>query len=267
MAKVLRNPSKSDLVHAIHDNWTSMFYLSRKTPGWEWFEKPDATYFLANNEVQMFNRVEATKFTTEDADRRIAEVASLFKDKNRPFSWSINPRDTPIDLPTRLEKAGLMRSETPGMAIEIRNLKIPSKPEGFTIEKPKGTRELDAWARLMADAYGLGGMTEPFVNITHNISYCKEMLNYTGLLNGRPVATASVFLADGVAGVYCIATAPEARGRGIGSYITATPLLEAQEMGYEVSILHATKMGYPVYERLGFQEVCKKVSYSWNMPT
>jgi GNAT superfamily N-acetyltransferase len=119
----------------------------------------------------------------------------------------------------------------------------------------------------MVDAYGLNsGYTEPFVKLVHDISQRKDFFPYTGLLEGLPVATAFIFLSDGVAGVYSIATVPSARGRGIGAYITAAPLLDAREKGYEVSILHATKMGFPVYERLGYREICKKVTYYWKPP-
>jgi hypothetical protein len=35
------------------------------------------------------------------------------------------------------------------------------------------------------------------------------------------------------------------------------PLLEARRQGYQVAVLHATDMGYPVNLRLGFEEVCE----------
>jgi GNAT superfamily N-acetyltransferase len=128
-------------------------------------------------------------------------------------------------------------------------------------------KEVDAWARLMLDAYGMGsGYTSSVVKISHENSKRHDVFFYTGLLNGVPVATAQTFLSDGVVGVYCIATDPSARGKGIGSYITAVPLLDARDKGYEVSILHASRMGYPVYERLGYREICNKVTYSWSPP-
>ena len=264
MVWVLRNPTKEDLVNAIHYNWRSSFYTLKKEPEWKWFVEPDATYFIRDKQAPMFNRVEKTNLTPETADQRISEIKSVFAASETPFTWSINPDDEPKDLASNLEKAGFKRDETRSMAIEIKDLMIPKCPEGFTVEIPKGTKEVDAWVRLMLDAYGMGsGYTDTVVKMVHSQSRRGDYFYYTGLLYGLPVATAMTFLSDGVVGVYCVATDPSARGKGIGSYITAVSLLDAKEEGYEVSILHATRMGYPVYERLGYREICRKVTYSW----
>ena len=34
-------------------------------------------------------------------------------------------------------------------------------------------------------------------------------------------------------------------------------LIDARERGLTVSSLQATKMGYPIYERLGYEPICK----------
>jgi predicted acetyltransferase len=62
-----------------------------------------------------------------------------------------------------------------------------------------------------------------------------------------------------VAGIFAVATLAEARRRGIGTALTLVPLLEARRRGYRVSTLQATPMGFPVYRRLGFREVCRPI--------
>jgi GNAT superfamily N-acetyltransferase len=50
-----------------------------------------------------------------------------------------------------------------------------------------------------------------------------------------------------------VAVLPEARGRGLSGKLLARALADAAERGQQTSTLVATKLGRPVYERLGFR--------------
>ena len=60
---------------------------------------------------------------------------------------------------------------------------------------------------------------------------------------------------DGDAGVMFVATLPEARGRGLARGLLAAALVQARDRGCDVSTLQATKIGEPVYARLGYQRL------------
>jgi ribosomal protein S18 acetylase RimI-like enzyme len=78
--------------------------------------------------------------------------------------------------------------------------------------------------------------------------------NYVGRLDGEVVTTASLAPAEGIGGVYNIATLPKARRRGLGAAMTLTALREARELGCRIGILHSFAMGLGVYRRLGFEQ-------------
>jgi GNAT superfamily N-acetyltransferase len=68
------------------------------------------------------------------------------------------------------------------------------------------------------------------------------------------VAISLCFLADGLAGIYSVATLREKRGKGLGGHDTAEALRAAQELGYRVGVLQSWEEGHSVYRRLGFED-------------
>ena len=82
----------------------------------------------------------------------------------------------------------------------------------------------------------------------------------------QPVGCGTAFLDAGTAGVYNIAVLESARGRGIGHAITAALMNVGVEAGCTNAVLHATELGRPVYERLGFEEVCQTPQWIWMPP-
>jgi GNAT superfamily N-acetyltransferase len=137
-------------------------------------------------------------------------------------------------------------------------------PAGLTIEHVDDTEALEQWAYASMMGFGhpetdVGIWFEVF----RRLGFDLPLRNYVGILNGEPVATSELFLAAGVAGIYVVATVPDARRLGIGAALTLAPLREARAIGYRIGILHSSSMGLGVYRRLGFQEYCKMSHYVW----
>jgi GNAT superfamily N-acetyltransferase len=80
----------------------------------------------------------------------------------------------------------------------------------------------------------------------------ENVRHYLGLLQGTPVATATLVLDGDVAGVWNVGTMPEWERQGIGGAMMRHILLDAEELGYKASMLLASPQGVPLYERLGY---------------
>ncbi|NDV62888.1 GNAT family N-acetyltransferase [Puniceicoccales bacterium CK1056] len=91
------------------------------------------------------------------------------------------------------------------------------------------------------------------------------MANVLATLDGQPAACASVCVKDGAAGIYCVATLEEFRGRGLGFAITRAAMVEGTRKGASHALLHATEMGIPIYRKIGFTEQCRAPIYGFGM--
>ncbi|WBB68375.1 GNAT family N-acetyltransferase [Micromonospora sp. WMMD812] len=73
--------------------------------------------------------------------------------------------------------------------------------------------------------------------------------------SGRTTGTGLGIHTAGVVGVFNIAVVPSARGRGLGRAITETVLCDGVAAGADAAYLHASAMGRPLYESMGFRLV------------
>lgn len=78
---------------------------------------------------------------------------------------------------------------------------------------------------------------------------------YLGLVGKRPVTTALAFRTEGSVGVFNVATPPEERGRGYGAAVTSRAAADGFATGAGSVWLQASRMGFGVYQRLGFETV------------
>jgi GNAT superfamily N-acetyltransferase len=78
---------------------------------------------------------------------------------------------------------------------------------------------------------------------------------------GEPTSAAMTIVREGVAWIGWVATLPKARGRGLGKLATAAATRAGFALGAKCASLEATRMGAPVYTRLGFREVLRYRTY------
>ena len=78
---------------------------------------------------------------------------------------------------------------------------------------------------------------------------------YLARVDGAPAASVASFDVEGDTPIWCVATLPEARGRGLSTALMRRALADARERGSATTTLQATKLGAPVYERLGYMDL------------
>jgi GNAT superfamily N-acetyltransferase len=98
--------------------------------------------------------------------------------------------------------------------------------------------------------FGTDSFTRALANLPPD-----EVTIYVARADGDAVGCLLIVDHERNADVELVAVVPEARGRGIAGKLLAHALADAAERGLETSTLIATKMGRPVYQRLGYREV------------
>jgi GNAT superfamily N-acetyltransferase len=77
---------------------------------------------------------------------------------------------------------------------------------------------------------------------------------YIARLDGELASTVVTFDVDDDTSVWCVATMPEARGKGLSTALMCQALHDARDRGRKTTTLQATKAGAPIYERLGYRD-------------
>ena len=268
MSDILQDSSPAKLITAIEENLSSWIPVFGKL-GRAYVNDP-AGVKRSTTDIPsaLFNSIVDARLAPEQVDATIQSIVSDARSRNVPVLWWIGPSTQPADLGKHLEKHGFADGgEEPGMAVDLANLNesLPA-PAGLSFQLAQDDASWRQWSVAMVLGFGASSPDALVVNgwceiLRHADS--ETMLAYIGWLNDKPVATSLLFLAAGVAGIYCVATIPEARRKGIGARMTLHSLLQARFTGYKTGILEASEMGLNVYRSLGFQEYCKINSYRW----
>lgn len=158
------------------------------------------------------------------------------------------------DAAARLDSAEYVLAESmPAMAVDLDAVAPAPLPQGCAFHEIEGT-ETDAWNEALAAGYELPpAVAERFgPGAVPRDRRDLELRYFTVRAGEMIVATSTLMLEGGLAGIYCVSTRPEHRGRGLGAAATAEPLRIARDLGYRTGILQSSAMGEPVYRRLGF---------------
>jgi ribosomal protein S18 acetylase RimI-like enzyme len=259
---MIKDTASDALLAAMESNMVAFWSSYGRAQGSTLHATSDVVWFYTGIQVAVFNGVLSARLTPNGLKATHDRLQAKINEQGAPALWWIGPGSKPDHIGALLEEYGLEPAgETPGMAIDL--AEVDSKPgtiPNLTIEKVSDTEMQTLWGRICSAGMGVSeAAIDALARLEATLSdpQYKAQQRYIGFLDGTPVATSALVLDSGVAGIYAVATIPEARRKGIGRIMTVMPLLEARQMGYRVGILQASGMGHPLYKKIGFEDVCK----------
>lgn len=195
-----------------------------------------------------------------DVDRRIDAIFENNRQRGVPFVWLQHPTARPSELGERLRVRGLEEAEAPPVkAVDVRELDEPTAPPGGIEIREAATTDTDTVLEMVAWRWGvpnevapkLTGIAPGFgIGVPGSAIRCRVARK-----DGAPVSMVVLNLDAGAAGIYGVATKPEARGLGLTRILRLQALHTARDAGYTLGVLHSTPMAVSPYDELGFRAV------------
>jgi GNAT superfamily N-acetyltransferase len=270
VSEPLQDLSDAALAHAVEASLCAAYATFGGWPGGRVDDGAAALSCRTGLAHPLYNGVFRPRLGADGVAGQIAALMAPFAARGLPLYWWVGPGAAPADLEAHLAAAGLpYDGDVPGMAVDLAALREDRPPpRGLRFDRldPDAPGEaLAAYTRVLGVAFHVSDD----VRRAYQDGMAASRLSgpgwthYLGRLDGAPVAATSLLLAAGVAGIYNVATVPEARGRGVASALVAAALREARAWGYRAGVLQSSQAGFSVYQRLGFRKVCAFRHYVW----
>ena len=267
MAQILRNPNDDQIIAAIEENQFELMYsINQAWSGGELHEDAGFLWTISDIPFPMFNSVMKTDVDDENIDELILRMKRIYEERHVPWTWRIGPATRPSNLGKRLIQKGLIHYDTlPGLAHFLDEFSVDIDfPPGLSIIQIGDAQSLQQWVGAMSESFHIPihaseALYNSFLEV--GFSFSQPVRHYLGLVDGKAVATSTLFLGAGVAGIYNVATLQDYRRKGFGAALTIAPLLQARAQGFLIAVLESSREGLNLYSRLGFKQYCQFEQY------
>lgn len=201
----------------------------------------------------------------------IEEALSVFSPSRFPITWMVFPSSEPADLGGLLLERGFAHTlDWTGMHLPLSAAALDfAGLSAFACRRVDRAEALAAWMEIAVAGFRLpAGAAPELLAVFEQLGLARAapFELYLGQWQGAPAVTGMGYRQHDAVGIYWIATASQARGRGLATALTASLLQEARAAGARLAVLHATPAARSLYERMGFQACCTIGLYTWKPP-
>ncbi|GGP17976.1 GNAT family N-acetyltransferase [Nonomuraea glycinis] len=142
----------------------------------------------------------------------------------------------------------------PIMAMDLDRVATFEAPGNLRFRTITGAAEMAGYVATFAGPMGIA--TGLDLVAERELAFgCLDVVRRAAVIDGRMVGTCTLSLGTDVAALYCIATHPDHRRRGIATALTLDALRIARNSGRRIATLQSSSAGEPVYRRIGFETV------------
>ena len=188
-------------------------------------------------------------------DKAIEEAKRVLT--GSPWHWWVSADSDEGTAEGLIARGATLAADMPVMAVDVTTVADAKAQAGLEIVPVTGRDEIREYVRAYAGPLGFdGGDLEPVVDRELGFAY-PDVVRLAGRVGGKTVGTCTLSLGTEAGALYCIATDPEYRRRGIGTALTREALRITRESGRRIATLQASSEGEPVYRSIGFETVAR----------
>jgi len=248
---ILRDLSDEELAAAVERSQVEWIRIQGRLPWVEFHDHGDVLRSFAGDTWPR-NMVAQTRFTPENAHRRVGEILAEHLRKKAACNWVVGPESCPSNLPQFLRAHGFScRIHCAGMACDLSALiERPPVSEDVAIEQIDEAPAIHPLTterrRDLHRGLTLAARLKP-----------RQLWYFAAKVNSESIGITTLQTGAGVAGIYGVEVLARYRRKGIGTALVYAAMEHGKKLGFSAAVLSATGKGEGVYKRLGFREVCK----------
>lgn len=204
------------------------------------------------------SRVFNISFPEHDTDTYIGDLVSRIKSKEVPNSLLITSETKPTNVCSVLKNNGFSLDDSGLCMVYEMTSKFAETENEIEIVRVDNRIDLEKWVHVINTALFECELLS--IEQYEDIYNCENMSFYLAMKNGI-AASACFTVHDGnYADLDMVATLNEYRRKGIASELVRHSMNDLYESGISLISLRAEVGGIELYKRIGFEEVCKRIS-------
>jgi GNAT superfamily N-acetyltransferase len=214
-----------------------------------------------------WSEVAWSKLDESNADVEIAKQIEYFSSRGLGFAWRVYDADLPLDLRSRLERAGLHLDYTSELMIaKVADVSTDvDLPPSVSLSTESGQVGIDRLIEVHEKVFGTdhSQLRRSLLAQFSTSPWLSELVVI--MADGVPVSSSRVeFLPDrDFASLWGGSTLSQWRGKGLFRAMVAQRTREAAKRGYSYLYVTASSESRPILERLSFESMGRVLTYTW----
>jgi len=228
-------------------------------------------FFCRHIPAGMFNYATGISSKPAGVNELLGKIEDFYARLNVPPRVVITPLSRPRDLRSRLLKRGYKESSKSDVMIigsEARQRKTRSDMKA----RPVLGGQVEAFSSIFNSAFRIPlGLKGAFTRFWRSAVFDSDrrLGIYLATLDREPVGIGLIFVGERAAGLYCVATKPGCRHRGVAANLVSQAVQNAFTSKAKFVYLYASRGGNArkMYRSLGFSSKYVRSVYSLDLST